>query len=331
MTVGPTGRFIFSVLVLGGLLSGVAGCGASQSTSAAPTVPSLGSDHAEQVAAVTTVSLAPEGLIGPGLAPESPAADIQAAVEDAHGPTSDASAEMNRFGPFPTIATPDGADVVELRIGARDSADGHSIIVTCDIVLRVPDSVRRLAQFYQSQLTAAGWTQTQSPDPVTPAGPYRMAFQIPGTPYPLDDFTVTVLDDHSTTALARLHYVEQDRAAGTTVRQRFEGWASGLPLPPGGTVTGAGIQSSLEGRPSLWYSLELAYPDAKPADVAARLRAALPTPTFVVDPKPRTGDALDDWVYLTSPFFADARVSPHLSPTGQTTVNVDARIAFSQR
>lgn len=331
MTIRSAIRHAFGAAALAATVAATAaGCGDNRASGATPGPPRLGSDHADQVAAVTTVLMGPE-VIGAPLAPDAPAADILAAVEDAHGPTADASAEMNRFAPFPTIATPPGADVVELRADARDSADGRSIIVTSDIVVRVPDSVRSLSQFYQSQLTALGWTQTQSPSPDDPAGPYRMAFQIPGSPYPLDDFTVTVLDDHSIGALARLHYVEQERSSDATVRQRFEGWTTGLPLPAGGQVTGAGIQSSLEGRPSLWYSLELAYPGAKPPDVAAGLRASLPTTTFAVDPKPPTGDALDDWVYLTSPFFADARVSPHLSASGETTVNVDARVAFTLR
>ncbi|MEZ5409706.1 MAG: hypothetical protein R2761_16885 [Acidimicrobiales bacterium] len=104
--------------------------------------------------------------------------------------------------------------------------------------------------------------------------------------------------------------MEQVPTAETTVLQRFQGWATGLPLPVGGTITGAGIQTSSEGRESLYYTLTVTYGSGSdPAALADAVRRSLPTPEFAVDPKPATGDALDNWVYLTSPFFADAHGS----------------------
>jgi hypothetical protein len=116
------------------------------------------------------------------------------------------------------------------------------------------------------------------------------------------------------------------------VLQRFQGWATGLPLPAGGTITGAGIQTSSEGRESLYYTLTVTYGSGSdPAALADAVRRSLPTPEFAVDPKPPTGDSLDNWVYLTSPFFADARLSPHQSAAGPILVNVNARVPFTPR
>lgn len=312
----------------------------------APSSVTLGSaeagDPAVPAAADVTV---PEGPIGPPLAPSAPAADILAAVEDAHGPTRDATAQIRRFTDFPQLATPDGAELTELRADARNSVDGQTITVTSDLSLSARLGQDELTAFYRDQLVALGWAvtvDTAATGPGATAAVRRLAFQAPESPYPLDDLTIEVAPgpplpagpsgDQPPSSAARLHYVAQVPVAETTVLQRFQGWATGLPLPVGGTITGAGIQTSSEGRESLYYTLTVSYGSGSdPAALADAVRRSLPTPEFAVDPKPPTGDSLDNWVYLTSPFFADARLSPHQSAAGPILVNVNARVPFTPR
>ncbi|MDH5291321.1 MAG: hypothetical protein OEY41_15105, partial [Acidimicrobiia bacterium] len=109
--------------------------GRDHQETASPSV-ALGSaeagDPAVPAAADVTV---PEGPIGPPLAPSAPAADILAAVEDAHGPTRDATAQIRRFTNFPPLATPEGAVLTELRADARNTVDGQTITITSDLSL----------------------------------------------------------------------------------------------------------------------------------------------------------------------------------------------------
>lgn len=313
--------------------------GRDDQESAPPSV-TLGSaeagDPAVPAAADVTV---PEGPIGPPLAAAAPATDILSAVEDAHGPTEDATAQIRRFTDFPPLTTPDGAVLTELRADARNTVDGQAITITSDLALSARLGLDELTAFYRDQLVALGWAitlDTSATGPGADASVHRLAFQAPDSPYPLDDLTIEVAPGAATpagpTSTARLHYVEQAPMGETTVLQRFQGWATGLPLPVGGTITGAGIQTSSEGRESLYYTLTVTYGSGSdPAALADAVRRSLPTPEFSVDPKPPTGDALDNWVYLTSPFFADARLSPHQTAAGPILVNVNARVPFTPR
>jgi len=318
----------------------------SDGQAAAPSSVTLGSAEAgdPSVPAAADVTV-PEGPIGPPLASSAPAADILAAVEDAHGPTRDATAQIRRFTAFPELATPEGAVLTELRADARSTVDGQTITITSDLSLTARLGQDELTSFYRDQLVALGWAvtvDTAATGPGADAPVHRLAFQAPASPYPLDDLTIEVASgpplpagpsgDRPPSGIARLHYVEQVPTAETAVLQRFQGWATGLPLPVGGTITGAGIQTSSEGRESLYYTLTVSYGSGSdPAALADAVRRSLPTPEFAVDPKPTTGDSLDNWVYLTSPFFADARVSPHQSAAGPILINVNARVPFTAR
>lgn len=341
-----SGRRRLAVAVLAVLALGSACSDGHDDQESAPPSITLGSaeagDPAVPAAADVTV---PEGPIGPPLAPAAPAADILSAVEDAHGPTRDATAQIRRFTDFPPLATPEGAVLTELRADARNTVDGQAITITSDLALRALVGLDELTAFYRDQLVALGWVatlDTAATGPGASASVHRLAFQAPESPYPLDDLTIEVAPaspgpagpsgEAPPASTVRLHYVEQVATGEATVLQRFQGWATGLPLPVGGTITGAGIQTSSEGRESLYYTLTVAYgPGSDPAALADAVRRSLPTAEFAVDPKPPTGDSLDNWVYLTSPFFADARLSPHQSAAGPILVNVNARVPFTPR
>lgn len=341
-----SGRRRLALAVAAVLAVGAACSDGRDDQESAPSSVTLGSaeagDPAVPAAADVTV---PEGPIGPPLAPSAPAADILAAVEDAHGPTEDATAQIRRFTDFPPLATPEGSVLTELRADARNTVDGQAITITSDVALRARLGLDEMTAFYRDQLAALGWAvtlDTAATGPGADAPIHRLAFRAPDSPYPLDDLTIEVAPGPPgpagpdgtapATSTARLHYVEQVPTAETTVLQRFQGWATGLPLPVGGTITGAGIQTSSEGRESLYYTLTVTYgTGSDPAALADAVRRSLPTPEFAVDPKPPTGDALDNWVYLTSPFFADARLSPHQSAAGPILVNVNARVPFTPR
>jgi hypothetical protein len=276
---------------------------------------------------------------GPPLEPLSSAELIRQAVEDAHGPTDDVAGQMSRFVDFPDLPTPEGAEIVELRADVRDTLDGSSILVTAEVAVVADGTVEELAKFYEIALGPYGWLPSSASDHLVGSGGLqRRGFAIPGTTYELDDLTIELADvspassGASVRSEVRLRYVELVPAGENAIRQRLEGWAADLPLPAGGTVTGAGIQTTSLGRLSLFYSLALRYDDVGAEAVATELRSLLPTDAYAIDPQPQYGDKLDNWVYLTSPHFADSRISTHQAvaepDAGPTLVNVDARVEF---
>ncbi len=273
--------------------------------------------------------------IGEPLAALSTAEQIKVAVEQAHGRTNDIAGEMNRFVTFPSVPTPDQAELIELRADVRTTADGRYHSITSEITLTATGSVEEIIDLYQSNATGLNWTSsTQSEQMVDGLLTRQLTFEIPGSIYQLDDFELRVRGQGPAKSRTevRLRFVELAEISDGVVFDRLVGWAAGLPLPDGGQITGAGIQTSSIGRNSLHYSLGLVYEDLGPGDLADTLRTALPSPTFDIEPRPRIGDPTDNWVYLQSPFFLDATVSTHsVASTGgtRTLLNVDGRVEFA--
>lgn len=279
--------------------------------------------------------------IGPPLPPLSTAEQVRDVIDEMHGPTSDVSAQMNRLTDFPDLPTPAGATIVEVRADVREMIGGNRLIVTSEVMLSAPGTVDELTEVYTAAFEELGWERSGQASLRPGRRVEQAGYQIPGTAYEPDDVELTIgtLAGSSTDdphAEVRVRYVELvDDAGVESPRSRFEGWIGSLPLPAGGTVTGAAIQTSDFGRHSLHYSLAVRYDDIDPLDVAAELRSELPAGDYAISPRPSMGDTLDNWVYLNHPFFADARISPHsIGPIDGpivTVVNVDARVEFSPR
>lgn len=274
--------------------------------------------------------------VGPPLPALSSAEQIKVAVEEAHGRTNDVAAEMNRFVAFPAVPTPERAELIELRADVRITADRDHHSITSEIAFTAAGTVEEIIDLYRSRFAELSWTlSTESEQLVDGTLTKQLTFEIPGSSYELDDFELRVRLEQSPTEARteiRLRHVELANISDGTAYDRFVGWAAGLPLPAGGEITGAGIQTSSVGRNSLHYSLAVAYDGLQPKDLADTLRTALPSPTFGIEPRTKIGDTTDNWVYLRSAFFADARVSTHAitKVDGTTTlVNVDGRVEFA--
>ncbi|MDH3681865.1 MAG: hypothetical protein OEV40_18155 [Acidimicrobiia bacterium] len=292
--------------------------------------------------------LAAERPVGPPLPPLSTAEQVLDVIGAVHGPTSDVSGQMNRLVGFPDVATPPGAEVREIRADIREAATGDRLVVTSEVLLGADGTVDELISFYDDEFAGLGWSvSARSGLGVGPSRVEQLTYLIPDSEYDQHDIELAVIADAgpegtigegptAERSMVRLRFVEVTAIEGNrSSRERFEGWVGDLPLPAGGTITGAAIQTSAVGRHSLHFSLALRYEGVTPADIASSLRAALPTDDYSIDPQPSMGQTLDAWVYLDHPFFAEARVSPHpYGPTDDpqgTVVNVDARVEFSVR
>lgn len=281
----------------------------------------------------------PGAPVGSPLPPGSTAEQILDAVIETHGPTADVSAQVNRFIAFPPVSTPSGAELIELRADVRDTLERSGVAIVSEVTLEVDGAVADVIEFYQADFERRSWVLTaDSRLAIGDRRVERLSYQIPDTAFPRADVQLSVVaapDSGGIGQRSRVHlrYWEVRPAVERSARQRFEDWAGDLPLPEGGQVTGAGIHTTLVGRNSLHFSLAVRYPGIEPGELADRLRAALPSAGYSIEPKPPLGGQLDDWVYLRHDLFAEARVSTHpvTSDGGDigTVVNVDARVEFS--
>lgn len=323
--------------------SACSGAGAEEGTRTAST---LGSAVAIPPGAVeistSTVDVAeedwaPEELIGPPLAPLSSAQQIRDAVEEVHGRTNDVAAQINRFVSFPTLPSPERPELLELRADVRNTLDGQWMIVTSEVSFAADGTPSDVVAFYREVFEGNGWQASRQGEQLQGGLLiHRLAYRIPDTAYDLDDLEVEIGPQpalgESPRTRVNVRYVSLERAAETVVQERLSGWAGDIPVPDGGRITGAGIQTSSLGRNSLHYSLVVAYDDKAPTTLADELRALLPVDGFVVDPQLPSGDATDNWVYLSSSFFDDARISTHDASDlagPRTSVNIDARVEFA--
>lgn len=341
-------------LILGAALVLAAGCGVVTPESATPAntigseevgaeteavanEPELGVLDAGPTDAGTAWAVGPVG--GPPVVPLASAPALQAVVEETHGRTTDVSLEMQRYLPFPDLATPARADVFEVRADVRQTDDRTAHTLTAEIGFTAEGTVTELAEFYQRAVADQGWTLTAEVDQSNSATPvYRLTYDVPSSAYPFEDFEVEIRATGDDTAPGsrpevRLRYRDEVPVTETELLDRYSGWAEGVPLPAGGELVGAGLHTTTETRQSVHYALTVSYPATVPEDVAAAVRAELPNGTFASIPQAPAGDDTDNWVYLDNEFFSDARITTHGVPDKQnpvgSLVNVDARATFN--
>lgn len=277
---------------------------------------------------------APDTPVGPPLPALSSAEEIKAAVEAAHGRTNDVTQEMSRFLAFPKVPTPPRAEITEIRADVRNGADGQSRLVAAEATFVADGSVDDLIELYRADLEGQGWGASgQSERVLDGLVTRRVGFTIPGTGYHLDDVEVMVRAHLGSPgrSLVIVRYTALADPGDDSGQQRFAGWADGFPLPEGGEITGAGIQTSAVVRNSLHYFLAVTYDELSQGELSRSLRDTLPSGSFELDEGPRAGSA-DNWVYLANPFFDDAWVSTHQAtsdPGPPTRLNIDARVEFT--
>lgn len=279
---------------------------------------------------------APDQVIHPALGTLSTALEIKQAIEEVHGPTNDIAGQMNRFVAFPEVGSPERPELLELRADVRDTLDGEWMIVTSEVSFTADGTAAEVIEFYVDELSGLDWLETDRSELLqTGVVVHRLGFEIPGTEYAFDDFELHVRSqpDFDGTARSRvdLRYLVLEPLTGFEAPVRFAGWAADIPVPEGGRITGAGIQTSSVGRNSLYYSLTMTYDEKDPSLVATELRTLFPAGGFTIEPQPITDDATDNWVYLRSAFFDDSRISTHDATDVEgpaTLVNIDARIGY---
>ncbi|MEM8924964.1 MAG: hypothetical protein AAGD35_15775 [Actinomycetota bacterium] len=329
--------------VVGVAVLALAGTACTTQGDAGPS-PTLGSELADLAAGAESTTEptadAPWAAPTPGgaeLSEAATAAEIRAAVAEAHGRTLDVSAEMRRFAPFPQLPEQQRAELHELRAEVREADGGAGLVVVAEVRYTVDGAADALIDQYVADFAARGWLQVAARTSVSDGGAAReFDFEIPETPYRLPDVGLTVAPTPAFDSVSRssitVRYTET-RPADDPLANRYRAWTAAVPLPPGFSVTGAGIHTSSIGASTLHYSVAMFYPGIGANEVATAVRSALPISGFEEDPTRISRDETDDWVHMRNPEFDKTWISTQNGgdvPTAATPtrVTVNARVTF---
>ncbi|MFV0524308.1 MAG: hypothetical protein ACK5RL_07425 [Acidimicrobiales bacterium] len=335
-----------------------AGCGTA-ATAAAPTADegdALGTDTGGGLPTLKSAPLSSEELselglttasdtddeaspvlpVGAPLGDGAPADEVRTVLESMHGPIDDLSGQMNRLVPFPSVTTPVGTYLTGVRVDARLTEDEQAVDVVAEATFAADGRPEDIIDGFAADFDGNGWDQTtrhgRSTD--TWGVSHVLGYRVPGSGYPLENMVVAVTDqrpgpDGQARSDVVVRWVDQHPLAGDTTLGRLSAWAGTVPLPPGGSITGAGFQSSSVGRHSVHLMMSRRYDAATPGGVADGVRATAAGNGVSVVDTPRFGDKLDDWVYLSVPPLAETWVSPHALAGDRTVAVVDARMPFA--
>lgn len=193
---------------------------------------------------------------------------LQNLIVDTHGPTDDVSGSLNRLVFFPAIPTPNGAHIVDMRVYTRP-ATSEVGKTSLDLETRfVADgSVDELVTFYETQLTASDWSQTQTENDTDFNGnPFtKLTFETPNDDYQLvENLTIQVTDDAEfpkpiiEAAYRHTYHPDPDRV----MLDRFNGWYE-IPVPQGSALTSSGFDTRFgPGRTEITLRTDLDYEES---------------------------------------------------------------------
>lgn len=190
--------------------------------------------------------------------PDSATPDqIEAVVNDIHGPIDDLASAMARLGRFPLVPTPDGAEVYNFQFQIGQIVNAEELLaVTNFITLEVPEaSVDDVAVFYDTQLSAAGWTRTGTEEKdSTDEGEkyltqtYSIGELEAGIREPL---SIAINNEVAGMTRVTITYNEWVDSSDINV-DRWLGWQGDTPLPDGGRLSRLGVRST-PGEMALFY------------------------------------------------------------------------------
>lgn len=206
----------------------------------------LAADRVESIAQATTEA-------GDPLVDGASAEELAAVVNEIHGPTSDAAAELTRLGPFPDVPTPPQSELIDLSVTALPAdRSGQAAIRTRARLATTSMTVDEAMAYYADEFDRRGWTlkstNTSTPDDTTTI---NNSYDIPGVEALLSDpFRLIISDNRATAPNAPqgATIIEWDYNAAhpdDEVRvERWLGWQDDLPLPGSPTMASAGVVTS---------------------------------------------------------------------------------------
>lgn len=212
------------------------------------------------------------------LAADAGPGEVAAMVDDIRGQTADVDAQVRRLAPFPDLAGPPVAQILDLAIAlAPETDDGYP--AAARVRYRVPDRGADVAQAIGDELRSLGWFTADGTNDTTPDGAtWDLVFRIPGRAAETVELRavveelpgVTIVDLEYVVVAADEDMLPVEEEAATHL-DRLAAWTDDLPLPRAASLTEVGIETAPE-EGSLSARFQLPAEDEADA-VAAVLRS----------------------------------------------------------
>lgn len=304
-----------------------AGAGAATELIPAKTLPGATTSTSSTTSTTSAATSAPEIVdTGSPLPARASLSQLAAALRPIVGPTDDFTADVGRIIDLPDgIPTPAGAQIEGVEVEAHATGDFE---VTVD--LRSPALADDVALFYEASMVESGYVvcnrsinpQVQSQEltfvSIEDDGDGECA---------LDKVSVGVADgdDHIAVTIS-------GRSTGSPL-EAYVGWTTGLSALDGGVADAVVVALSAGDASGVFFNTTYRYDSDRAADVAADIRASLPTGGFSIDEEPAATPGSDpgtvDEIPLRNALLDDTRIVVSSGAFGAVVV-VSGSLALSR-
>ncbi len=261
-----------------------------------------------------------------GASPEQ----FEALLANIHGPTDDASAQMQRLGPFPDLPTPLAAEILNVNSGLSVADEPGLVLVEGSVEMAVAGEFDEVNTFYQAQVVAAGWELTRTeegsdnPEVAKVEHSYTNPDVIDSVGAPL---SIEVVDEPANARVQVVIEYNEFVPAAEADWDRWSGWSGDAPIPDGGDLVSMSVSSfRWQGDAASLFSLH-AYPDLERDDVLPAVEEVSGASDYTRNPDlDRTGGGDLDY---THPYFT--RVGASVSVwRGDPALRFEAQFPFGE-
>lgn len=252
--------------VMAALALALAGCGSQEA------------DLGAEVAVSTTVTTAPttttstiptttidfDRPVAQGieaLDEEATADDVAALLDDIRGQTTNIAVQVERIAPFPGLAGPTVAQIMDVRVTlAPETDDGHPSLAV--VRYRTPEAVAAMVKIISDDLRAQSWNKVdEAAVPIEDGEATELVFRISGVRP--DDLELRARIEATTgPTVVELAYTvladDEDADGGDEVTyfERLSAWQTDLPLPRAAELLEVAAETGLDtGTLSATYQL----------------------------------------------------------------------------
>lgn len=259
--------------------------------------------------------------------PEAATAEqIEAIINEVHGPTIDISGQMNRLTPFPAIPTPAGSNVIELTASVNEVINNDALRAHIgEVQFRVDGTREDILVFFEAQVASLGWTEASRADESEDDGlttKTTLEYEIEGIDSGLGaPFKLTVVDDVDKSDVIVTWRYREFVPLSESWESRWNGWYDGSPLPDDGTFRNVGVSTDGIFGQAIFFFAEFEWAE-ETAPFRAGVEAEVAGSGYDLDPDPGTAESR---LYLTHPFFSDAYVSFFETGGGETWATLNTQ------
>lgn len=170
---------------------------------------------------------------------------FEAILADIHGPTDDASAQLQRLGPFPNLPTPLEAEILNVKSSLSVADEAGLVLVDGSVEMAVAGEFDEVNTFFQAQVVAAGWELTRTEDRSdTEAAEVKHSYTSPDV---LDSvgapLSIEVVDEPANARVQVIIEYNEFLPEAQGDWDRWSGWAGDAPIPDGGELVSMSVSS----------------------------------------------------------------------------------------